>query len=130
MRNKSVLTTMFEIYGKPKIDWMGYEVSEENTLTYHHIVKAEDGGDASLENGAILTKKAHAKLHTIEVLDSKLYEEYNYWFRLINDMKCSPTFEIMQIMYSLKDKLEYDISNKRQLKEQNKKLTIKLRENK
>ena len=31
MRNKSVLTTMFEIYGKPKIDWMGFEVSEENT---------------------------------------------------------------------------------------------------
>lgn len=127
MRNKPVLLSMFEIYGKPKIDWMGFKVSEENYLTYHHIIKAEDGGDASIENGAILTRKAHTQLHTLEGLDPTLYQEYQYWFKLINDMKCPPTFEIMQIMYALKERLDYDISNKKNIKEQNKnkKLVLK-----
>lgn len=128
MRNKSVLTLMFNIYGKPKIDWMGYGVTPDNTLTYHHIIKVEDGGDASIENGAILTSRAHSRLHSIEVLDPKLYEEYQYWFRLINDMQCPPTFEVMQIMYNLKDRLEYDISNKKQIKEQNRSLVMKPKE--
>lgn len=36
---------------------------EEITLTYHHIIKEEDGGKATIENGALLSKKNHEWLN-------------------------------------------------------------------
>ena len=55
-----------------------------------------------MDNGALLTKNSHAKLHKIEKSHHELYTEYQYWFRIINDMKCPPTKEIKKIMRHLK----------------------------
>ena len=106
MGNRYVMIEMFTIYGNPTVDWMGYPITSDNPLTYHHIIKNEDNGELSIKNGALLTRKAHMKLHRLEKLAPNLYEEYCFMFRIINDMNCPPTKEIMDIMFVLKSRLE------------------------
>lgn len=42
----------------------GYKKSQES-LTYHHLVKKEDGGEVSEENGAIVKEYNHKWLHSL-----------------------------------------------------------------
>lgn len=111
MGYKKTILKMQNIYGETNVDWMGYEITEENPLTYHHIKKRNDGGLTNIRNGALLSKEAHNKLNIIEYICPELYEEYEFWFELINDMKCTPTFEILQIMKSLKIRTEQVLEN-------------------
>ena len=105
MKNKDILYEMINIYGINKIDWMGWEITSTNKLTYHHIIEKRNGGEESVQNGALLTRKAHQALHQAEVYNPDLYNEYQYWFRIINDMMCPPTEEIMEIMRSLRARI-------------------------
>ena len=66
---------------------MGFKINKISDLTFHHIIKAEDGGDYSLENGAILTKKTHDFLHCIEGKNHLTYDEINRLFKIINTKK-------------------------------------------
>jgi hypothetical protein len=113
MINKNVLYEMFNIYGYPNIDWMGYEVTDDDIITYHHIKEKRNGGPESVNNGALLTSRAHLTLHRIEKYDIDLYNEYNYYFQIINDMKCPPTFELMEIMECLKERSDYILKHKK-----------------
>ena len=45
---------MIKIYNTYTLDLMDYYV-EGNDLTYHHIVKAENGGKITIDNGDLLT---------------------------------------------------------------------------
>ena len=120
MNNKEVLNQMIEIYGPLEIDWMGYKITGSNRLTYHHITERRKGGKSEISNGALLGKKSHDKLHRIEESHKELYDEYQYWFRIINDMKCHPTSEIMAIMEKLKGRLESALEVNRIIKEEEK----------
>ncbi len=71
---------LFEIYGYSAHDWLHYPVTKRNIMTLHHIIKRCDGGDLSIDNIALLTKKAHQNLHTCEVRDIVLYNEINNFF--------------------------------------------------
>ena len=71
-----VTVEMIKIYGTYKFDWMNFKICRDD-LTYHHIVKKENGGKLTIENGALLTKRAHEYLHSIERLDVDLYERIN-----------------------------------------------------
>ncbi len=106
MKNKEILNEMFKIYGKPSVDWMGFEVTNNNPITFHHIKEERSGGKETVDNGALLTKSSHSKLHKIEKSNLELYTEYKYWFRIINDMRCAPTEEVMEVIYSLKKRLK------------------------
>lgn len=106
MKNKEVLFEMFKIYGNPHIDWMGFEVTKRNFITYHHIKEERIGGKETVQNGALLTKSSHQKLHKLERNNPELYNEYQYWFKIMNEMECPPTDEIMAIIYSLKNRLK------------------------
>lgn len=118
MRDKRILAEMIEIYKPIKYDWMGFKIDENSILTYHHIVEKRNGGAESIYNGAILTKKAHKLLHSIENIDPDLYAEYAYWFRIINDMGCPPIREVMVVINSLKEIILYDTNNKKEIKKQ------------
>ena len=71
-------------------DWMGYEIDEDNFLTYHHIVKAsslrsnEKSQKATIDNGACLGSLSHSALHFIESIDKELYNAWNKLFLAIN----------------------------------------------
>ena len=84
---KSILVDMIEMYNIKDYDWMGFKIDNISDLTFHHIIKAENGGDYSLENGAILTKKGHDFLHCIEGKNHLIYDEINKLFKIINTKK-------------------------------------------
>lgn len=83
---------MIEIYETYKYDWMNFKIDDEE-VTYHHIIKEENGGKVTLDNGALLTSRAHEYLHMIERMDLDIYEMINKIFKNINDQKHAPTYE-------------------------------------
>lgn len=42
-------------------------------LTYHHIIKKENDGPRTVENGALLERKCHEWLHYFEIIDPEMY---------------------------------------------------------
>lgn len=115
MIDKEVLYEMFDIYGKPTIDWMGFIVLDDDIITYHHIIEKRNGGKEAVTNGALLTSRAHLILHRLEKYNPDLYDEYQYFFQIINNMKCEPTFEMMEIMEALKSRMEYSLKHKKEM---------------
>ena len=107
---KKVMKQMKEIYypeDKPYIDWMGYEINEDNYPTYHHIEKKEDlkrngeSIDPTIENGAYLGNLSHSALHYIEQIDKELYYSWNHLFLVINKMKCYPIDDVLKMIKNL-----------------------------
>ncbi len=81
--NQELLEKLLKIYEVDKLDWLSYQVTKNNILTLHHIIKVADGGILTPENAAILTKKAHRALNICESRDFILYSEINAFFNEI-----------------------------------------------
>ena len=79
----NVLTKMIETYEPNREDWMGFKLSDDNPYTFHHIRERRFGGKEELENGAILTGRAHQFLNHLDCHHHKVYEEYQNIFRKI-----------------------------------------------
>lgn len=87
---KDIKIKMIKIYNITDTCWMGYKVSENNPFTYHHIIKAENGGKEEIKNGAILTLNPHQYLHIIENYDFELYIYINNLLKKINEQGTMP----------------------------------------
>ncbi len=85
--NKILLDEMIKIYKPEDMDWMSYLVTVKNGLTFHHIVEQKNGGMTTIENGALLTKKAHRALNMLLTRDSILYNDWNGFFVDLNRTK-------------------------------------------
>lgn len=81
--NQILLRELIEIYKPDNFDWLSYQITKQNILTLHHVIKAADGGPLTIENAALLTKKSHRALHMCESRDLVLYREINDFFREI-----------------------------------------------
>ncbi len=90
---KPVVIEMIEMFQTYEVDWLGYPITEENMLTFHHVEKKADGGLFVLENGALLTLDAHEELNTIENKDYKVYMLLTNLFKKLNESKKPPTEE-------------------------------------
>lgn len=90
---KPVVMEMIEKYISNGVDWMGYPITEENIITFHHIIKKADGGEMSIENGAPLTSDAHEDLNYIEQKYPDTYIELTNLFIKLNQTKKPPTEE-------------------------------------
>ena len=101
--NHIVLLQMIEIYRPDVTDWMQYQITRRNILTLHHIRKACEGGFTCVDNGAILTRKAHQVLNMVEAIDGVLYDEWNDLFALINQGKQPPCKEYVREGKKLKN---------------------------
>ena len=117
---KKIMKQMKEIYytnSKKYIDWMGYEINENNYPTYHHIEKREnlkkENKDikATIENGAYLGIESHQMLHDIEKIDKDLYYSWNHLFLVINKMKCYPIDDVLKMIERLQKISEETINN-------------------
>ena len=100
----AITREMLHIY-KPlsNMDWMNYRLVRKD-LTFHHIVKREDGGKRIIQNGALLMPVAHQYLHLIEYKDIETYNAINKIFRYVNDQEYEPTREQREIVeYLLKE---------------------------
>lgn len=111
MQNHDILLEMIRVYETYHCDWMGYKIRKNNPLTYHHIIERRDGGEESFENGALLTKSAHYLLNKAERYDPELYSDYNYWFKIINQMNCPLCDEMKEIIKELNKRLKVVIIN-------------------
>ena len=83
---KEISLEMTKIYGTYEYDWMNYLIID-NELTFHHIIKKENGGLLEISNGALLTPRAHNYLHFIERVDYDIYLRINDVFKNINSGK-------------------------------------------
>lgn len=97
---------MLKIY-KPysNMDWMNYKLVRKD-LTFHHIVKRENGGKREIENGALLIPVAHQYLHLIEYKDKETYNAINKIFYYINQQRYEPTREQREIIEYLLQEFE------------------------
>lgn len=102
---KRVLRIMIDIFQPEGIDWMNFALSKNNPYTFHHIVEKSKGGDKSIDNGAILTRKAHSFLHMLENVCPDAYHDLQNVFVKINETKQPVTQEIVneidKILYNL-----------------------------
>lgn len=110
---KRVLRILVDIFEPDGTDWMNFKLTKDNPYTYHHIVEKRRGGDKSIDNGAILTKRAHSFLHTLEKVCPDAYNDLQKVFAKINDSKTQPSEEIISeidnILYKVLVSHEYEI---------------------
>lgn len=101
-----VTKEMLHIY-KPvsNLDWMNYRLVKSQ-VTYHHILKREDGGKKEIENGALLMPTAHQYLHLIECKDLETYHTLNKLFKIINNQMAEPNQEQREIIEYLLQEFE------------------------
>ena len=115
----SVKRKMLKIY-KPisNLDWMNYKLVKKD-ITYHHIVKAENQGKRTIENGALIMPVGHQYLHLIECKDIETYIAINKIFKYVNQQMCEPTREQREIIEYLLQEFEkvhrWDKGNKGKL---------------
>lgn len=81
--NQLLLQELIKIYQPIGFDWLNYQITKNNILTLHHVIKAADGGPLRIDNSALLTKKSHRSLHMCEHRDFALYSEINDFFKEI-----------------------------------------------
>ncbi len=103
---KAVLERLVERHGTYGVDWMGFSLSKKNPLTYHHIIKECEKGKKTVENGAPLTKQAHAFLNCLERVKPDLYVEWNELFTEINRSEAPPSEEHVEKIKVLRKKGE------------------------
>lgn len=100
----------YETYEK---DWMGDKIKNLSSLTRHHIVKKENGGENGISNYALLTKNSHSLLHYLEV---NYYHEYVYLNNLFLELNRSlkkPTKDYYEKINIVMKKIKKSIKNKR-----------------
>lgn len=78
-----ILQEMLEVYSPEEFDWMSYQITINNFLTFHHILEQSKGGLTTLNNGALLTKRAHRILNMLPSRDKGLYTDWNQFFKEI-----------------------------------------------
>lgn len=95
---KQLTRDMLQIY-KPisNLDWMNYKLVKKD-ITFHHIIKREDGGKRTIENGALLMPVAHQYLHLIEFKDFETYAAINKIFKYVNQQGYEPTQEQRELI--------------------------------
>jgi hypothetical protein len=102
------------IFNPDGFDWLNIEVKKDNKYTYHHIVERKNGGDDSIENGAILTEIAHRFLNVLEQFCPEAYDDLQNIFIKINNSQMPPTKEIVreidEIMYEIFYGTRYNFS--------------------
>ena len=92
---KRALKILVDIFQPNGTDWMNFTLTKSNPYTYHHIVEKSKGGEKSVDNGAILTRKAHTLLHTLEKVCPDAYNDLQQVFAKINGTRQPVTEEII-----------------------------------
>ena len=100
---------MMKIYNTYDIDWMGDEIKSPSSLTRHHIIKREDGGENGISNYALLTNNSHHLMHYMEENNYKAYCELNSLFLELNRSMMPPTAEYYERVKSIIKKVKKEI---------------------
>lgn len=127
------LNYMLIMFGTPEYDWMGFKITDDNPITFHHIRKYHDGGADTVDNGAILSLLSHRYLHQIELSSGEIYSSINNVLKRINQSRRNATEEDYKLIrkYMEQYEQEYDEDIRYRIKNLfiNKKVVEKLGEN-
>lgn len=107
-QEKQLIIEGLQIFKPNDRCWMNYTISEENPLTYHHIVpvRNKEAGKTSLNNMALLSSLAHVKFNIIERKDYITAKQLNRLFQALNDTMAPPTEEYYEELKYYIDKYE------------------------
>ena len=89
------LQDLLDIFRPDGFDWMNFVLTKGNPYTYHHILERYNGGKRSIDNGAILTKRAHRFLNMLQLFYPDAYDDLQNVFRRINGTKEPVTQEFV-----------------------------------
>lgn len=106
---REITKTIIIDFGVKDFDWFGYKVSTKNPYNFHHIVKRENGGLYTYNNGAILcggVGGSHEELHIIECKDHDLYVYLNNLLKVINDQRYKPTINQLRAIRAILEQFE------------------------
>lgn len=95
--NRHAKIECLKIFGP--YDWMDqdYVLNRDNPLTFHHIIKKEYGGLATLDNGALISVLQHRILHNkYERNDPKIYRMLTDLFKELNALRIPPNGDYYQ----------------------------------
>ena len=109
---QELIEKMIKIYNPNGYDWMGFPITKNNKLTYHHIQMKKDDGQTILENGALLTKSAHRLLNILKTKNSDLYDEWQWLFYAINSSLTQPSYAYIEMMNELREQTTDTIYSK------------------
>ena len=107
--NQILLPTLLEIYQPIEFDWMYTPITKGSIWTIHHILEKHCGGNATLDNVALLLKKSHQLLNMLKTKNLNLYYEWNQLFMDINVSKCPPSDVYVEEMKNLRKKTKKSI---------------------
>ena len=118
-----------KVFDKP-VEYKGKaQMKRMKQMTYHHIVKKEYGGKATVENGALLRAENHAWFHKqSEEVQNELNRKFQELKRSIDEGKEVPVvevdnldfkYEIRTMELKLEDKRKF---NRMQVKRETKRL--------
>lgn len=100
-------------------DFMGYKISKNDHLTYHHlIIPKRNGGALTRQNGAIIQRIPHDYLHLIERID---YDTFCYITSEMIDMNikgflsCQNIANIHSLLREFESKYDGHFSKKGKL---------------
>ena len=104
---------MMKIYNTYEVDWMGEAITNPKTLTRHHIIKKEDGGENGINNYALLTECSH---HLMNYIEEKFYDNYialNNLFLELNKSGVPPSEEYFEKVRLIIKRVKKTIKNQR-----------------
>ena len=108
------LKIMLKQYEPNGVDWMNFVLTRKNPFTFHHIIPRSDGGDDVIENGAILTRRAHDLIHILEHACPEAYNDLQEIFIRINESQMPATNEILNeiddILYNVFNHEKYEFA--------------------
>jgi len=108
---------MVKIYSTYDTDWLGDKFNDLSELTRHHIVKKEHGGQDSIKNYALLTRKSHSFIHYLEVNYNKEYNYLNSKFIELNNSLTSPSINYYEDVCKVVKRVRKKIKNNRRKRE-------------
>ena len=104
-----IVSEMRDLYRLRGYDFMGYTYNSIKDLSFHHIQKACEGGQKTIDNGSLLNKNtSHPYLHIIECKELSMYLMINSILLDINRQQAPPTkmqlIMIRDILLEFEDK--------------------------
>lgn len=118
-----ITEVLSKIYVKDGIDIFNYLITEENFITYHHVIKCEDlkglefSKEKTIENGVALSHFGHGYFHYIEEFAPDIYFHINKILLLLAKERRIPTNEERNLLQILFEAFEYRMEGYRKIPE-------------
>ncbi len=117
-----VMHNLCKLYIKDDTDILGFKASQENYITYHHIIHVEDldllgfPTKKTIENGIALTRHAHSYLHLIEDFAPDIFNQINKIILLITKERRYPNPDEIELIQICLECFEYRMFEYYQIK--------------